>query len=547
MKAVQLNIPLGYSLKSERREACVEEARSVFLTKRQDSITEAYRDGIRVLYVRHYIECPICNHKVYAYARRFNKEFGCNLSVDDRIDKKSVLDWTTRQIGFFDDERGPLVLSRVVDTDALLTCPRCKNTICRSDKTRSVEIWRDAHKVYVRAELVDVSEYLSQPCAIDGDIYAESRLFEVACFNFRNGHTWLRLEREDGERLSVRDVTCDKYVWTSGAVYNTILKSKYARRIIRRMFCEEWQREIPFCPSELGVNELRQLVMFKGYGKEFYSTIPFEEGTTCVEESFKRQAEPLRDCDNIVSLYESSELPNMKSVRKIFFENPGLFFYIKECERLWRLLSDPNHFVAFFRINSLYQILSDLHSRPVIFVFLEDFLKLESKTKLLKRIRREWRSTCDYAINYGTMSPSMQKHERKIWKTDETGTSIGSIPYFAIPMSKPREQIRNCVIDGFEFFWLKTSADYREASCALNNCLRAWSQNDYPVICVRYKGKIVASIELMDNTVYQAYSTNNEGLHIIEGLDKAYHSWCDKNALAESPIFCCDDYEDLPF
>jgi|GEM_PF-908593 len=549
MKAVQLNIPLGYSIKSEEHETCVEQARSAFLTKKQDNVTEARRDECRVIYTSHFVECPFCNNRVYAYARKFNKAFGTELSLDERVDRETVFSWTTSQIGFFDSERGALVLNRVVDTEMTLTCPKCKNTMYRTDKTRSVQIRRKRHKVYLRAELVDIMEYLLQPCALpDEYIYSGEVLFEVACFNFRNGHTYLSLERENGETVATRDVTCDKYAWSSGAVYNAVTKSKYVRRIIRKMFCEEWGSEIPFCPSELGVNELRQLVMFTGYGKEFYSAIPFKEGTICIEESFKRQALGLRKASNTVSLYANSSLPNMKCVKKLFLENSGLFFYLEECEKLWKLLSDPNHFTALFRINEIYQILSDLHTRPLIFVFLKDFLKLEPKKKLLKKMRKNWHWTCSYAVNYATMSPSMQKHERESWKKQEYCTHIGGLPYFAIPVSRPREHIRNCVIDGFEFFWLKTSTDYREASQALNNCLREWSVGDFPVVCVRCNGRIVAAIEIRNNFIQQAYSSDNEDLEKEPGLLQAYYCWRDKNALTERIIYDDDDEcGELPF
>ena len=557
MKTVQLNIPLGYKIEEEKRKLSVEQARKLLLTKKQKKFTRADRDDYTVELISHFIRCPYCNHKIYVYARELNRTFGCKLYPDHRVSKDVVLDWTSQQMSIFPEERKPLFLSQVVSTTTDLTCPNCKNTMHNSDKKRMVELKHSNHKVYIRAEVLDIMELFSLPCLSTGDVRVEFPLFEMACFNFRNGHSYIRLETPDGRCLAVRDLTSDKYAWTSGAVYNAVSKNKYVRRIARNMFNDEWNSKIPFCPSELGVNEMRMLTMFVGYNREFYSAIPFAKGSLAVDESFKTQARKMHDANDIVSLYKKSKLPNMKSVKKILFENTGLFFYLEECERLWTLFNNPNYFVTLLNEKKIYQILSDLHMRPMIFDFLEDYIKTGRTRHLLKLIHKYWHSVCRYAVNYSSMSKHMRKSERTKWLNRESGSAIGGFPSFAIPMCNPTERIRDCSIDEFEFSWLKNSVDYEEAGKALNNCLRDWSTYNYPVVCVRKGGKIIAALEVRNDFVFQAFTSNNDSLRKIPGLLKAYYKWHAKNNLSDKYVplpradyddrYELEDDENLPF
>lgn len=557
MRTVQLNIPLGYKTEEEKCKLPVEQARELLLTKKQKKYTRADRDDYTVELTSHFIRCPHCNYKIRVYARELNRVFGCRVWPDAKVGKDLILDWTSQQMTIFEEERKPLFLSRVVDVHTDLTCPNCKNTMHHSDKTRHVELKHANHKVYIRAEVLDIMELFSLPCLSTGEVRVEFPLFEVACFNFRNGHSYIRLETPDGRCLAVRDLTSDKYAWTSGAVYNAVSKNKYVRRIVRNMFNDEWNSKIPFCPSELGVNEMRMLTMFVGYDRAFYSAIPFTKGSLAVDDSFKIQARKMRDADDIVSLYKKSKLPNMKSIKKILFDNEGLFFYLEECERLWGLFNDPNYFVTLLKEGEIYQILSDLHMRPMIFDFLEDYLKTGRIKHLLKLIHKYWHSVCRYAVNYGSMSKHMRKSEQTKWIKHESGSTIGGFPSFAIPMCNPTERIRDCSIDEFEFSWLKNSVDYEEAGKELNNCLRDWSTYNYPVVCVRKAGKIIAALEVRNDFVFQAFTSNNDSLRKIPGLLKAYYKWHAKNNLSDKYVplpranhddrYELEDDEDLPF
>ena len=557
MTKTEFNLGLGYTITTEKHKGTIFDVRDTFLTRKQKKITMAKRDGVNVEYTTHHIKCPFCEHKVYAYNREFCKAFGYRYYPNSRIPKNVVNDWLSQQISMFDEERKPLYFNSVIDIDEKLRCPKCKNTMERSDKTRFVEISHDNHEISIRAEVLNIKELFSIPCLNGVEIRVGFPLFEIATFNFLNGHSYIRLESKDGTVLANEDLTSEKTAWTSGAVYNVVSKSRIVRRTLRNMFNEEWQGKIPFVPSELSINDMRMLTMFQGYDRGFYSAIPFRVGSYSIEESFKAQAEKMRDASELPKMYNESKLPNMKSVRKLFFKNAGFFFYLEECERLWELIGDPNYFVELLSENIIYQVLSDLHSRPVIFDFLSDYLKTGRVRYFLEIIHKHWRAVCRYGVNYGSMSKYMREAEQLKWDKREKITKIGDKPNFAIPMCRPNEQIRNCTIDEFEFSWLKTSTDYDEVGKALHNCLKEWTNKDYPVVCVRKNGKIIAALEIRDDFVFQARTANNKSLRQIAGLTEAFHKWHEKNNLSskyngrfrdfDDDEFFLDDDEDLPF
>ena len=563
MKIITLNIPLGYKIEKKIHNMTVNDAREILLTKKQKKFTSAIRSEYDVSLAEHFITCPHCGNKVNLYAKNLKKAFNIQAFSPYRLKKEVILDWTSQQIDLFKETYKPLLLNHMIKVNDELSCPKCKNTMKPSEETRKVEIRYHRHKLFIRAEVLDVTELFSLPCLTGGSVYIEFPLYEVACFNFIKGHTYLRLENAKGQCIAIRDITSDKYNWFSGTVYNVISKNKQVKRILRDLFNREWNGKIPFFPSELNVNELRMLTMFVGYDRNFYSSIPFKKDSLGVEESFIRQVKKMHHSRDTVKLFKNSNLPDMKSVRKIFFSDAGLFFYLEECERFWNLLNDPNYFTALLKNEEIYRILSDLHTRPMIFEFIEDFLKIFKAKRLLKLINKRWQSLCTYAVNYGSMSEHMRKGEREKWKQNKKGSGIDSVPDFSIPMIKePAQRIRNCVIDEFEFSWLKTSTDYKEAGEALNNCLTEWERENYPVVCVRKGGKIIAAMEIRDDFVYQAYTANNCSLSKEPGLINAYYKWHFKNNLSENyrphrrrlhhvPMLFHNDFDfendDLPF
>lgn len=534
METVQLEIHLGYYIQEEKVRMTVEQARDLLLTAKRNKYTYAVRDDDFVELTRHSICCPHCNYKVYAYQK-------ANTHVDDQ----TILTWTSQQLSLFPEKFQPLRFNQVVLDKPEFVCPKCKNTSRKSCDTRLVELQRHRHKVCVRTAVNDLAELFSSPCVWGSEISANFPLYESVWFNFNNGHTYIRLETQTGDVISTRDVTYDKGGWMSGCVYEAIRKNKYVRRVLRNMFNKEWKSAIPFYPSELGVNELRLLTTYRGYNREFYAAIPFAPESLDVEESFRGRARKMGDCYTLVSMYEQSKLPQIKSVRRIFFENPSLFFYLEEAENLWNIMQSPDYFASILRYFEIYTILSDLRNRPGIFTFLQDYAQVMGVRRLRAFIRTIWDEIYRYALEYNNMSVQMRKKDQSKWHGKELVNQRRDVPAFGIPMQKPEPYIRDCVIDDYEFFWLKNSMDYGEAGVQLHNCLGSWDPQKPAVLCVRRQGKIIAAIEVFDHRVVQARTIHNRRLYDDPGLFAAYTKWVEKNNIAGQDAKLCFDEDDF--
>ena len=441
----------------------------------------------------------------------------------------------------------------------MLVCPKCNGIMHPSAKRRRVDISRCEHKVYLRCEILDISELFSLPVLSGEKVKVDFPLYEEVVFNFGNGHTFIRLLDRDGKSLAKRDVTNDKKAWSSGVAYDTVLKYKYVRRYLRKMFAAEHGGKIPFCQSEITVNELRMLTAFIGYNGDFYSAIPYNIGTLQLDGSFKRTAKGLHRADNAVKLYEASSLPQIKSVRKLFFEEQGMLFYIRECEALWHIIGDPNRFIKLLKSNNKYRLLTEIHTRPTVLTFFKAYAQAGKAKKLIKLLSFDFYSLLNYAVNYSSLSKHARLAEIKKWNRGEE--QIGShfrfnvitpYPNYSIPVMEQPKSIHNCIIDGFKFRFPKTSTDYMEAGKALNNCLKeSYEIISYPVVAVLKNGKTVAAIEVAGSFVAQARCYNNGELSTVVGLEAAFVKWCNRFNLAETPdegdFDFDDDDEDLPF
>lgn len=595
MKKLQLDIPLGVELKEEELELIYPRARALVFNK---VCTTAVRYEDRVKLVRHYVECPYCGEKIYVYNKELGGFSSGMIKENEELTEEKLSLWYYSKSGVSGTQQEPLEFFFLSAPDSDLTCPECKNKMVYTNRTKSISLESHRHKVFIRGKVQSLDELLSLPFAKSSDVELELPLYEVLCFNFRNGHTYLRVENERGELLTVRDITHMKNVCQDGVVISAINRSYVLRKHLKMMFEAQWGAEVsfdsskepsdklsalmakvaaqlpfglsendsdkmrvfsahrggclPFDACELGLYELRMLTAFMGYNREFYRAIPYVNNTLRVDSEFASLSRRMHKAKNAASMLEESALPCVKSVRRLFFKNQGLFFYIKECEELWAIFKDTNLLVSLLEGKGIFHILYELHCRPVLGEFLKDFARIKGKKALLGIIRESCESFCRHAVNYVSMSPSMRLKEQRKWRAGGFCSAVGDHPYFSIPMCKPDARIPNCTIDGFHFSWLNTTGDYQHAGESLHNCLKDWTYTGHPVVCVSKEGRIVGAIEVTSKIVFQARSADNEELTQVEGLKEAFDKWCDKYKLmvidySEFDDDIPDEIEDILF
>lgn len=141
------------------------------------------------------------------------------------------------------------------------------------------------------------------------------------------------------------------------------------------------------------------------------------------------------------------------------------------------------------------------------------------------------------AIRYCALSPACKKAEQTKWKKDRHFFDHCN-PYafshdsdFSTPMCQVPEHIHNCIIDRFQFKWLTTKKEYRDAGRQLHNCLVSWSSYDNPVVAVCKGAKIIAAIEVDGKHIVQARRIHNTEIDKNSALYSSIKKWCNKFSL----------------
>lgn len=325
---------------------------------------------------------------------------------------------------------------------------------------------------------------------------------------------------------------------------------------------------VPFSKDEQTPEKYVLMTRFVGFPRRFYDAIPYFRGTYQIEETFKKVADKIHRAEDALILFENSDVPKCKSIKKVFLTDAGLLFYLEECEKLWEVIKDVNYYRYLLRSENIFDILSLLHQRPVLFDLVSDYCRVKGAKAMIGMIIYDWTISINYAMDYCTMNDTMKLAEQEKWKRqlpkhrrryeeyDDDHDDEDEIDYeyyyrrtnlktmFSVPMKRAIEPIENCVIDGFSFSWLRCGNDYYMAGNALKNCLACWDTTKNPVVAVKKGGKIVAAIEVGLCGVNRVQGYRNSSISHIDGLWEAYQKWLDKNKLKDLQ---CYTHNGLPF
>ena len=366
-------------------------------------------------------------------------------------------------------------------------------------------------------------------------------LYETVVFNFRKGTTYLKLHDAKGTTYTISDITQKPESWCNGPLYNAFTANRVNQRMLKRMFLEHFGRTLPFSAQELTPNKYVLLTRFIRYSRSFYNAIPFTENTGRIDGAFKRVAKKLHCAEDLPALYEEYMLPKAKSIRKIFFENPGLFFYISECQELWILIQDINLYRRLLRSEANYDILLQLHLYPGVLDYYRDYIKGKGVKMFIANLEKRFASMNIEAVTYSSMNKHSKRMEQKRWKSgklknrcvelDEYGEEADYITpgfpqpvRYSIPMHPVGENITPCVIDGFYFSWLYSTNDYVSAGHKLKNCLKRWERWQQPIVAIYKDTEIVGAIEVNVERlrVVQVHTKRNGDIKFDELLNHAF-------------------------
>lgn len=539
---VSLKLPLGYKIIRETETVNIWEAERILTSKRRNRYIQANRKDTSAELIEDVLICPICNSRYPANTR--NKMFHHFNDTNKSLNFDNIVrSWSDTQLSFFDEYRSPnLYISSPIRKPESFTCPKCNKQLKYSEKERQVDIISRKKKIVVKCEIMDISEIFSINWLPNNLFSISFPMYEIVIFDFAKGRISAKLKSKNDDVLSVRDITDHPEFLTGDVVGNSISNYKLVNRIIKRFFAYNWGNKLPFDGSYITVVDFFKMTMFVGYTKEFYDYIPYKLRTYSIETSFKKIASKIKNAQNIVNVYEGSTLPNVKSIRKICFERPGVFFYLEELERLSEIIDDSNVFCSLLKSTNIMDVLLELHIRPQIIEYFIDYISVKGNIAFVKGIEKLWCELRYEAIDYISMSNDIKSRIRCNWhKKNYFKERRWNDTYHSIPMMQPLKEIKDCTIDGYKFYWLRNSNDYISAGDKLKNCLGRWCTSNWPVVCIKKQERYVAAVEISETGIEQAFAFDNRRIESDEPLFKVFEKWRKLNNLEINYCYEEDD------
>ncbi len=562
MTTVQLKIPVGYTVTQRHEVVDIDTAVSLLKSRKRRKYISAYRTGFEscVKLRKDIWKCPYCYQEQAATViamQANNSRIGRDGSFE--VSRTLIDKWGTNQYSLFNKDDEELALNPTPKLADEQRCPKCNRMSKPSGNLRTVDMLYGDLCLTLKTTVWDIGELLTIPWK-RSSFSLRFPIYETAIFNLQDRRAYLELGDEKGETLAKLDITAQHSAWKKCTIYQLLRDNIAVKRAAWRYFSEKMGNQMPFSKKEFSPEKFILLTQFAGFPRSFYDAIPYVRGSYQIEETFHDVAGRLHKAENAILIFCESNLPKCKSLKRVLFSNMGLFFYMNECEELWRATNDINLYCRLLQNEAVFDLLSLLHQCPRLFEFVFDFACIKGAKALVEMLSHGWTSSIyPYAINYCMMNASTKRIEQEKWKKQKIryrvhgeNNDANDAEYyfdcstiynirFSVPMKKPIHAIEDCVIDGFSFTWLRTGNDYSYAGALLKNCLENWGATNNPVVAVSQEEKIVAAIEVSPHGIQQVQGHRNTSISHVPGLPEAYEKWRERFGLVDAFDYMEDD------
>ena len=535
-----MRIPrFGFTIEKQQKTVGRDVAFEVLTPARQRKSTLAVFENDNVVITKHVIVCPWCGKKAPAYH-------------NDQMEPHQLIDmWLAQQTSMFEKLPKTLLFNRPIEAMEKFVCPRC-NMISHPSKGFIDVLFivdRKTIKIFRKLEL---KELFQIKWGADKICITNFELYEAITFNLKNGHTYVSLEDGRGEKLKVHDISNTKAnLYSDDPIFELINLYKPVNREQKNQFAKIFRGPLPFRTKELTVEQFLLMTEFIGYDSAFYSALPYADKGDLIERRFLKSAKRLHDAKKVPNIFEKTILPKVKSIRKIFFCNPALFFYTGELEQLWKIIEDINLFRNFITSKNIFSELAFLCKMPHLIDFYTEY-KAEIGIKKLyhnffQAANRYW--LYNYVSWYYLLSEYDRKVERQKWhdgwlekRDDFEGieNDMGARFSVSIP-DRSSKDFRHpgleCCINGYSFRRLKNSMEFLQAGKELKNCLADWQFFRNNVYGMIDNGKYVAAVEIKDNVIIQAHTYRNGDISGNHSIKQAFDIWKNRNLITERKEF----------
>ncbi|MBQ7091588.1 MAG: hypothetical protein IJN83_02935 [Clostridia bacterium] len=525
-----ISIPDGYRIDEQICSMDLQAAAKLLETKRRRRYTSVLREKSTAMLTRHIFTCPHCRRTTPAYFDFFH----IAATYDCHATRSDVEEWYAPQISFFDSDTDLLLLNTPLNDNESHVCPRCGGISTPFSGDLAIQLVEDDHRITLSYQTFSLETLLVLPSEDNADIFFSPPITESVVFDFSSGLTLIRLSDAAGKPLGEWDTNCVHAVWESCKLYHILQYNTLVKRRLRKLFSQQAQSTFPFSLAELTPDRFALLTRFQGYPESFYHAIPYTVSTGEIDESFAEILPTLRKAKNLPALCDSMDIPKMKTVRRILFANPGLFFYSEECRKLWDVLADRNFFCSILSFSHIYDILSFLHQFPAMMEFFGDYTA-QHGAKALKLLLKDFSDSLKhFAIQYAAMNPAARKIA--VYSPGRFDADIDvlfpTIPRaYSIPVHTGETSIPDSIVGGYSFVRLNNLRDYVFAGQALHNCLNENHPSSNPIYIIKKGSIIQAAIELRGRTVIQARCFNNTHVEFNPNINAALNRWAKLKSL----------------
>ncbi len=539
---ISLEIPSGYRIIEKTKVVDLYTAYEILRSRKQRHITTARRTEYEAELITHYIKCPHCGKMVYAYPHYHDKLCFTN----PKKSKAAILEWSDVQPGLESNPDVELQIQEIKNFSGKYMCPGCGHISRKSGGYINIDIDYAYGKLVVKKSINNLSELVSLKW-LSGTTAIEFPIYEQIVFDLESGKTYVQILTEKNI-ICIAPFTDSEANFSGDVLIDLLSKNTVLKRKLKQCLEDLTGYKIPFTLNELDVDKFANFVRFKGYPEDFYEAIPFWGGTRVLDESFKDVTDNLRTPEGAMELLEKSSIPFCKSVKRLFANKSGLFFYLNECEFLYGLFNDVNLFCTCLNSGFIFDFLSTMHYHEYsLKTFLTDFLMVLGRKQFTRRFATSGAVIC-YAMSYSTLSFYARKREQEKWKKN---INVFEKIYFrlyianeiSVPLPLMPKNMKDCVIDNYRFKYLRTKRESAIAGEIMKNCLVNWDSYSNPVVII-YKGdKIVAAVEFLNGVLVQAKQCRNESIEPDSDLYNVIEKWCKINNIKFDP----EKLDDLPF
>ncbi|MCL2695867.1 MAG: hypothetical protein FWE69_06030 [Clostridiales bacterium] len=351
-------------------------------------------------------------------------------------------------------------------------------------------------------------------------------------FCHETGRCHFRLVNHDGVIATQEDLTEQPEPLQGFALRAHIEEDTVLQWTLAEIFRPFYPRAAPVARMDLSLESLIAHNRFQGFPAGFYDAIPFAEDSLRLDGRFADIARQMGRYDEMPLLYRALGLPDKKTIRRAFFENPALFFYAEEIKNL-----------PFYNLDILRQILqadrvfvllSKLHYLPGLFTFLTALARERGETAAWHALRNDIHHLHGAAGTY-LLSPETQQktllHQplKKIYRHNRISHNL--------PVRKENKAgITDCRVGEYVFVVLRSTATYSRAGNALRNCLAnyALGSDDF-VVAVKRNHKHCAAIALNGTEIVETSLASDESICKDKDLCAALLQWAEKWGLCLNP------------